>query len=73
MPSCRAAGVLGAVAGMAGCLMAAEALRHLLGAGEEQGGRVLAVDALRPRLRAVPFPRDPACRACAAAALPASG
>ena len=73
VPSCRAAGVLGAVAGMAGCLMAAEALRHLLGAGEEQGGRVLVLDALRPRMRAVPFPRDPACRACAAAALPASG
>jgi molybdopterin/thiamine biosynthesis adenylyltransferase len=68
VPGCRAAGVLGAVAGMVGCLEAAEALRHLLGAGEEQGGRVLLLDALRPRLRAVPFPRDPGCRACAGAA-----
>jgi molybdopterin-synthase adenylyltransferase len=64
VPTCRAAGVLGAVAGMVGCLQASEALRHLLGAGDEQGGRVLVLDALRPRLRAVPFPRDPHCRAC---------
>jgi len=66
VPGCRAAGVLGAVAGMVGCLEASEALRHLLGAGEPQGGRVLLLDALRPRLRSVPFPRDPACAACAA-------
>jgi adenylyltransferase/sulfurtransferase len=68
VPGCRAAGVLGAVAGMVGCLQAAEALRYLLGAGDEQGGRVLVLDALRPRLRAVAFPRDPGCRACASAA-----
>ncbi|HEX6493741.1 MAG TPA: HesA/MoeB/ThiF family protein [Candidatus Dormibacteraeota bacterium] len=65
VPSCRAAGVLGAVAGMVGCLQASEALRHLLGAGDDQAGRVLLLDALRPRLRSVPFPRDPGCRACA--------
>jgi molybdopterin-synthase adenylyltransferase len=73
VPGCRAAGVLGAVAGMVGCLQASEALRHLVGAGEEQGGRVLLLDALRPRLRAVPFPRDPGCRACAVAAAAAGG
>jgi adenylyltransferase/sulfurtransferase len=71
IPGCRAAGVLGAVAGLVGCLQASETLRHLLGAGDDQGGRVLLLDALRPRLRAVPFPRDPSCRACASAALPA--
>jgi molybdopterin/thiamine biosynthesis adenylyltransferase len=68
VPTCRAAGVVGAVAGMVGSLQASEALRHLLGAGEEQGGRVLVLDALAPRMRSVPFPRDPACRACARAA-----
>lgn len=70
--TCRAAGVLGPVAGMVGSLQAAEALRYLLGAGEEQGGRILVLDALRPRLRAVEFPRDPECPACAtrAAAIP---
>ena len=71
IPTCSGAGVLGPVAGMVGSLQAAEALRFLLGAGEPQAGRVLILDALRPRLRAVQFPRDPACAACAAqAALP---
>jgi adenylyltransferase/sulfurtransferase len=65
IPTCRSAGVLGPVAGMVGCLQAAEALRYLLGAGEDQGGRVLVIDALRPQLRAVPFPADPSCSACA--------
>lgn len=66
IPTCSGAGVLGPVAGMVGSLQAAEALRHLLGAGEPQAGRVLMLDALEPRLRAVEFPRDPHCAACAA-------
>ena len=65
IPTCSGAGVLGPVAGMVGSLQATEALRFLLGAGESQGGQVLILDALRPRLRAVAFPRDPACSACA--------
>ena len=67
VPTCAAAGVLGPVAGMVGSLQAAEALRHLLGAGRPQGGRILLLDVLEPRLRSVDFPRDPACAACAAA------
>jgi adenylyltransferase/sulfurtransferase len=74
VPSCSAAGVLGPVAGVVGSLQAAEALRLLLGIGAAQAGRVLSVDLLDPRLRAVPFPADPACPACqrrpAAAAAP---
>jgi adenylyltransferase/sulfurtransferase len=57
---------------MVGSLQAAEALRHLLGAGEEQGGWVLVLEMLRPRLRRVPFPRDPRCTACAAAGVRAA-
>jgi molybdopterin-synthase adenylyltransferase len=73
VPTCQAAGVLGPVAGMVGALAASEALRHLLGAGASQGGRILVLDALRPRLRSVSFPRDLQCRACAAAPQPVSG
>jgi molybdopterin/thiamine biosynthesis adenylyltransferase len=65
LPTCSSAGVLGPVVGMVGSLQASEALRYLLGAGEEQGGQVLVFDALRPRLRSVPFPQDPQCSACA--------
>lgn len=67
VPTCRGSGILGPVAGMVGSLQASEALRYLLGAGEPQAGRVLVVEALRPRIRSVAFPRDPACPACASA------
>jgi adenylyltransferase/sulfurtransferase len=65
VPNCSAAGVLGPVAGVVGSLQASEALRLLLGIGAPQGGRVLTVDLLDPRVRAVPFPADPDCPACA--------
>lgn len=61
IPTCRAAGVLGAVAGMIGALQASEALRLLLGAGDPPGGQLLVVEALRPRVRAVPLAIDPRC------------
>ncbi|HEY6378366.1 MAG TPA: HesA/MoeB/ThiF family protein [Candidatus Dormibacteraeota bacterium] len=61
IPTCSAAGVLGAVAGVVGALQAGEALRLLLGAGDPQGGRVLVIDALRPRLRRAPLAVDPRC------------
>jgi len=64
VPTCSAAGVLGPVAGVVGSLQAAEALRWLLGAGASQAGRVLTVDLLDPRIRAVPFAADPDCPAC---------
>lgn len=64
VPTCSAAGVLGPVAGVVGSLQASEALRHLVGAGAPQAGRVLTVDLLDPRVRAVPFPADPDCPAC---------
>ena len=63
--SCRDAGVLGAVAGIVGSLQASETLRMITGIGEAQGGRLLAVEALRPRIRTVAFPADPGCTACA--------
>ena len=61
IPTCTAAGVLGAVAGTVGALQASEALRLLLGTGESQGGRVLVIEALGPRMRAVPLAIDPRC------------
>jgi MoaD family protein len=49
-PTCEAAGVLGAVAGVVGALMAAEGLR-LLAAAEAAEGAVLHYDALAGRVR----------------------
>lgn len=73
VPTCSAAGVLGPVAGVVGSLQASEALRLLLGIGAAQEGRVLTVELLDPRVRAVPFPRDPGCTACAARAAAVAG
>jgi molybdopterin/thiamine biosynthesis adenylyltransferase len=70
--SCRDAGVLGPVAGMVGSLQATETLRLLAGIGDLKGGRLLALDGLRPRLRSVAFPHDPECSACAQRPAPAA-
>ena len=71
-PTCSSAGILGAVTGIVGALQVTEVLRLLLGTGEPQGGTVITVDALRPRVRSVAFPRDPSCTACAQVAQPAA-
>ena len=62
---CRDEGVLGPAAGVVGSLQASETLKMIVGAGDTQGGRILEVDLLRPQVRAVAFPQDPACSACA--------
>ncbi|HET9051620.1 MAG TPA: HesA/MoeB/ThiF family protein [Candidatus Dormibacteraeota bacterium] len=64
--TCRDEGVLGPAAGIVGSLQAVEALRLLVGLGGGQSGRLIEVDALRPRVREIAFPADPGCTACAA-------
>jgi adenylyltransferase/sulfurtransferase len=64
IPSCAAAGVLGVLPGLLGCVQAAETLKLILGIGETLAGRLLVIDALRMRMSTVRFSRDPACAAC---------
>src|ERR1700724_1229005 len=45
VPPCAEAGVMGALAGVMGSMMALEAIREIVGFGEGLGGRVLMVDA----------------------------
>ena len=66
VPSCAEAGVLGVLPGIVGSLMALEAIKWVLGAGESLRGRMLVFDALRTRFREVPIARDPACPLCGA-------
>ena len=66
VPSCAEAGVLGVLPGIVGSLMAAEAIKWILGAGESLSGRLLLVDALRMRFREVALRRDPECAVCGA-------
>ncbi len=60
--------MLGAVTGVMGTLQATEALKLILGIGEDLSGRLLLWDALDARFRAVKLKRDPACALCGEAA-----
>jgi molybdopterin-synthase adenylyltransferase len=58
--------VLGAVAGVTGCLGAAEAIKVLAGFGEPLLGRMLVGDLRRMSFRVVKTWRDPRCPVCSA-------
>lgn len=64
VPSCAQAGVLGALAGMAGALMAAEALRLLAGERGAYAGRLVIFEARPARTRVVVVRRRAGCPAC---------
>lgn len=66
MPSNAEAGVLGALAGLAGALMAAEAVRLLSGERGAYVGRLLSFEARSARGRLVMVRRREGCRACSA-------
>ena len=53
VPSCREAGVVGAMAGVVGTLQALEAIKYITDAGELLTGRILFVDALTMDFRTV--------------------
>jgi adenylyltransferase/sulfurtransferase len=64
IPRCEEAGILGAVAGVAGTLQATEALKELLGLGDSLAGKLLIYDALGPSFRTIAVPKDPHCKLC---------
>lgn len=53
--SCSTAGVLGAMCGQVGSIMAAEAVKLITGVGRSLLGRVLVVDALNARFTEIPL------------------
>lgn len=64
VPTCREAGVIGAMVGVIGSLQAMEAVKYLTGTGELLTGSLLTYDALRNKFRKVKLPRDPNCAVC---------
>lgn len=60
VPSCREAGVLGALAGVMGSMMALEVIREVVGFGEGLVGRLLLVDARAMRFETLRYAWDPA-------------
>lgn len=59
VPPCSEAGILGAVAGVMGCLQAVEVVKELLALGEGLAGRLLLYDALQARFSTVGYAWDP--------------
>lgn len=62
--TCQAVGVVGALAGVIGAMMALEAIKVITGAGDPLSGRLMVYDALAAVTRTVTIPPDPACPSC---------
>ncbi|PRZ38555.1 adenylyltransferase/sulfurtransferase [Antricoccus suffuscus] len=63
VPSCSEAGVLGAICGTMGSLMAVEALKLITGVGDVLLGRVLTFDAMTMAFRTLEFGKNSAAEA----------
>jgi molybdopterin-synthase adenylyltransferase len=59
VPACAEAGVLGALAGIVGSLMALEVIREITGFGEPLIGKLLMMDARSMRFETIRYTRDP--------------
>jgi molybdopterin/thiamine biosynthesis adenylyltransferase len=59
IPTCAEAGVLGALAGMVGSMMALEVIRAVVGFGEPLVGKLLMMDARAMRFETIRYDRDP--------------
>jgi adenylyltransferase/sulfurtransferase len=60
VPACAEAGVMGALAGTLGSLMALEVIREIVDFGEGLVGRLLMIDARAMRFETLRYARDPA-------------
>ncbi len=64
VPSCAAAGVLGALAGTMGSWQAGEVVKEILGIGRSLSGRLLLFDALDASVNEMALAKNPACPLC---------
>lgn len=62
--TCSAVGVVGALAGVIGSMMALEAVKVITGAGDALTGRLLIYDGLAGEARTVRIGADPGCEVC---------
>ncbi|HET9160919.1 MAG TPA: HesA/MoeB/ThiF family protein [Caulobacteraceae bacterium] len=62
--TCSAVGVVGALGGVIGSMMALEAIKLIAGAGEPLTGRMMIYDALAGETRTVRIAADPECPSC---------
>lgn len=71
VPSCEVAGILGALTGVVGSMMALEVIREITGFGEGLVGRLLMIDTRAMRFETVRYRWDPANPLNGSAAPPA--
>lgn len=64
--TCAEVGVVGALAGLVGSMMALESIKLITGAGDNLLGRLWIIDSLSLHTRTVSLPRDAACSSCGA-------
>jgi molybdopterin-synthase adenylyltransferase len=70
---CATLGVFSPLAGIIGCMQAAEALKILLGIGETLNGRLMLLDGLTAKWRSIKLTKDVACAVCRISASAAVG
>lgn len=62
--SCAEVGIIGALAGVIGAMMALEAVKYITGAGESLAGKLYIYNGLNAQSRKLNLPKDPACPIC---------
>ncbi|HWQ79805.1 MAG TPA: molybdopterin-synthase adenylyltransferase MoeB [Anaerovoracaceae bacterium] len=64
VPTCKQAGVIGAMGGVIGSLQAMEAVKYIIGKGELLTGYLLTYDALKMDFRKIRLPGQESCAVC---------
>ena len=64
VPTCKQAGVIGAMGGVIGSLQAMEAVKYIIGQGELLTGKLLTYDALKMDFHSIKLPRNCNCAVC---------
>ena len=64
VPTCKQAGVIGAMGGVIGSLQAMEAIKYIIGTGELLTGKLLTYDALKMEFHTIKLPKDHHCAVC---------
>ncbi len=64
VPTCKQAGVIGAMGGVIGSLQAMEAVKYIIGKGDLLTGKLLTYDALKMEFHTIKLPKDEHCAVC---------
>ena len=64
VPTCKQAGVIGAMGGVIGSLQAMEAIKYIIGKGDLLTGRLLTYDALKMEFHTIKLPKHHHCAIC---------